>query len=359
MEDNQENEVINESKYLEVIPEKKKKRGSYITGTIGAIIGAIIAAIPWVLIYFYTNAVAVILAMLIVGGAFLGYKVFRGRVGKALPVIITVISLIVITLITTVISPIILMYKQGEAIALNTLLELYTNERQNVKTAILQDLATSLVFMITALIIVIRSVWNKIKAETENLEKTKNKKVLPKVITIIIILIIIAVAVYFYIDKRINDNIYTIPSTNIQLEIADSQKLYSTKEEITNAFGATAAQYYNFAIQDAEADKYDIYGQVLPLSQYKDYEFAEIMKEDRDYIAKYMGEEVTSQVEDKKIEEKDLKAYNYTYKGNDGNQYRAIIYLYKAEKQYLWINIYSDLDVELTQIDTIVENLLK
>lgn len=359
MEDNQENEVINESKYLEVIPEKKKKKGSYITGTIGAIIGAIIAAIPWVLIYFYTNAVAVILAMLIVGGAFLGYKVFKGKVGKALPIIITVISLIVITLIITVISPIILMYSQGEMVSFETLLELYTSKRTNVITAILQDLAISLLFMIIALIVVIRSVWGKIKAEIENTEQTKNKKVLPKVIAIIIILIIIAAVIYIYIDKKINNNIYTIPNTDIQLEIADNQKLYSTQKEIANEFGTQAAQYYNFAIQDAEANKYDIYGQVLPLSQYKDYEFAEIMKEDRDYIAKYMGEEATSQVEDKKMEEKDLKTYNYKYKGNDGNEYRAIIYLYKAEKQYLWINIYSDLDVELSQIDTIVENLLK
>ena len=49
------------------------------------------------------------LAIIIAGGAFLGYKIFKGKIGNAFTVIITIVSLIVVTIVTPVICPSILM----------------------------------------------------------------------------------------------------------------------------------------------------------------------------------------------------------------------------------------------------------
>ena len=50
------------------------KKTSYFTGIIGALIGGIIASIPWVLVYVYGNMMLSLLAVLIAAGEFYGYK---------------------------------------------------------------------------------------------------------------------------------------------------------------------------------------------------------------------------------------------------------------------------------------------
>ena len=62
-------------------------QGSYITGIIGAVIGGAIASLPWVLVYVYGNMIVAILAVLIALGAFYGYKLVKGKMGKGLPAI--------------------------------------------------------------------------------------------------------------------------------------------------------------------------------------------------------------------------------------------------------------------------------
>jgi acetyl-CoA carboxylase carboxyl transferase subunit beta len=71
---------------------KKEKTGSYLTGIIGAIIGGIIATIPWILVYVYGNMMLSILAAIIAGGEFLGYKICKGKIDKKLPIIIFSVS---------------------------------------------------------------------------------------------------------------------------------------------------------------------------------------------------------------------------------------------------------------------------
>ena len=106
-------------------------------------------------------------------------------------------------------------------------------------------------------------------------------------------------------------------------------------------------------------NKYDLYGMEIPVLNYSGKDFTTIIQEDRDYWAPYLGEESVSQIEGRQFGEKVVKVYYYTYTGTNGNQCRAGIYLYEGESTYLWINLYADIDVEVTELDSIIENLIK
>ena len=147
----------------DVIQETTKK-GSYITGTIGAIIGGFIGAIPWILMYIYGNMIVAILAILIAGGAFLGYKICKGKIGKGLPAIISIISILVVVIVTTLICPAILIHQSGYPVTFDNLMALYTNTaRQNVRNAIIQDLVISLLFTVAAIAAIVHSINVQIK----------------------------------------------------------------------------------------------------------------------------------------------------------------------------------------------------
>lgn len=158
---------MNENENQEVI---KNFEGSYVTGIIGAVIGGLIASIPWILAYSYANMIVAVLATLIAGGAFLGYKILKGKIGKGLPVIITTVSLIVVIFVTLVICPMVLLKKEGLNATWNNLERLYAIE--DVKSAIMQDLLVSVAFTVLGIAAVVRSVSIQIKNGTagENLK---------------------------------------------------------------------------------------------------------------------------------------------------------------------------------------------
>ena len=110
-----------------------KKKGNYITGTIGAIIGACIAVIPLILRYMYARnnfAITIVSALatsLIAGISYLVYRLFFGKVGKKLPKILTIVSLLVITIVTTIICPIILLVQYEYAITFENWINLYSD----------------------------------------------------------------------------------------------------------------------------------------------------------------------------------------------------------------------------------------
>jgi len=448
---NLEQETIEENQNEEpVVEPKKKKKGSYILGTIGALLGGFVAAIPWILTYTYAHMIIAALATIIAGGAYLGYKIFKGKIGKAFPVIITIVSLIIVTIVTTVVCPTILMAQSDFPITFENLKGLYSDVQAEIRTAIFEDLAISLFFTIIGIVAIAKSMSiqiknnsgkvefstkaleeeakNELKQQSEAVKKactslksinkenavTKQEilnelemtynvelknakqylkaclsyKLLKKhkgkyyydeageqvaieksgniktsetvskgtLIAILAIIIIGIVASIIYLNKPEK---YTIPNENIQLNISNSQTLYGTSDEITEAFGDDAAYYYDFIIKDDEADKYDIYGQVISKSTYEGYDFATIMQNDRDYYAEAIKTDTMSEVLDKKLDNREFKAYNFTYTGNDEKQYRAVTYLYEAESNYVWINVYADIDIEFTQIDSLIEKLFK
>lgn len=433
--------------------EKKVKKGSYIRGTIGAILGGVVFAIIWAVIYLFANHMVIpILGTFIPIGAYLGYLIFRGKIKRPLRKIITIISLLFIILLTTVICPAILMIEAGYEITLNNLMGLYSETREEIRNVIIQDLIAGLAFTVIGIIMTILFLINpkiksminedeikqleeeaksRLKEKSETLKKVcvtlncmttekaiakkailkelkntynlKNKKAklyfatckLAKILRkhkgkyyydendeenkieqaikinkklktrkkvrilfeLIILVVIIAAGVFGYFFFK--EEPYYVPETNIELEIdEETQDFYGTQEEISEAFGSEAANFYEFIVLDKEK-QYDIYGQVIPKTLYGDQEFGTIIQEERDYYAPYLGEDITSQIEDKQLGDDLLKSYNYTSEGADGKTYRCIIYLYQNENHYLWINVYTYADYEITKIDTIIDNLIK
>lgn len=117
---------------------------NYILGILGGLIGGIIASIPWILLYIYGNMMFSLLAVFIAMGALYGYKLLKGKIDKKLPIIITVLSLISVTIATLVIIPLLLLSKNGAEANFENLEWLYQNSE--FTSAIMRDYIISAVF---------------------------------------------------------------------------------------------------------------------------------------------------------------------------------------------------------------------
>jgi hypothetical protein len=65
------------------------KKPTYMRGIIGSFIGGMIASIPWIWIYVYGQEIYTIFALIIATGALIGYQLFKGKVDKKLPFILS------------------------------------------------------------------------------------------------------------------------------------------------------------------------------------------------------------------------------------------------------------------------------
>ena len=122
--------------------EKTKKR--YVIGIIGALLGAFIGSIPWILAYIFGNVIYAILSIVIVIGAFYGYKITKAKIDKKLPVILSIVSFIAISVTMLIIIPIILMHKSEISLTFEFFTTLYQTEE--VATALIKDYVISLLF---------------------------------------------------------------------------------------------------------------------------------------------------------------------------------------------------------------------
>ena len=136
-----------------------KMEKSYFMGIIGALLGAFVATIPWILLYIYGNMMLSILAFVIGYGALYGYKLFHGVVDKNTSWIITMVSLISVTIATLVVIPLWILHNNGYVISFENLSNLYTMSA--FKSAILRDFVISIVFTLLG----ISGVISKIKQE--------------------------------------------------------------------------------------------------------------------------------------------------------------------------------------------------
>lgn len=117
---------------------------NYILGIIGGFIGGILASIPWILLYIYGNMMFSLLAVFIAMGALYGYKLLKGKVDEKLPIIITILSLLSVTVVTLVIIPLLLLSKNGLEASFDNLMWLYENSE--FTSAIIRDYVVSFVF---------------------------------------------------------------------------------------------------------------------------------------------------------------------------------------------------------------------
>lgn len=115
-----------------------------VKGIIGALLGALIFSIPWVIVYVYLNYILSILALLIAYGSLLFYKKFGGIITKKTSVLITISSLLAITVSTFLIMPILLIAKEGNGLDLSYLEVLYASKE--FTTALTHDYIISVIF---------------------------------------------------------------------------------------------------------------------------------------------------------------------------------------------------------------------
>lgn len=147
--------------------EENNKKTSYITGILGAILGGAIASIPWVLMYVYGNMILSLLAIIIGAGAFYGYKLCKGKMDAKLPMIIMIISIVVVTIITFAVIPLLLLKHNGYYVSMENLKTLYQNSEWF--SAIIRDYIISVVFTLLGASVVTSSIKKQLLANSENI----------------------------------------------------------------------------------------------------------------------------------------------------------------------------------------------
>ena len=150
--------------------ESKKASGNYFTGIIGAIIGGAIGAVPWIIAYIYGNMMIALLAILIAGGAYYGYKICKGKITKKVTIIITIISIIIVALVTLLIIPVILIHTEGMNTNLATIQYLYQDEE--FTSGIIRDTLIAIVFTAVGVAVVNSSIKKDLEEGVTNKEQT-------------------------------------------------------------------------------------------------------------------------------------------------------------------------------------------
>lgn len=155
---------------------------SYLTGILGGLVGGFIASVPWILMYVYGNMILSLLAIIIAMGALKGYQLCKGKINKSLPLIITIISLICVSVSTLIIIPCLLLSKQGATVNIDTLKFLYSYG--DFTSAIMKDYIISVLFTFLGISGVISNIKKQLNdGRVENIKANlKEEKTEAKVI---------------------------------------------------------------------------------------------------------------------------------------------------------------------------------
>lgn len=147
-----------------------EKEGNYLLGIIGGIVLGLIASIPWFLVYVKLDMIIALLAIPIALGVSFGYRKLKGPVNKSLPVIISVITICIVSLISLVVIPLYIMNEVGFAISFESLKLVY----QLAAAELLRDFAISVAFAILGIWGIVKSDKKKINgaAKEENSNQT-------------------------------------------------------------------------------------------------------------------------------------------------------------------------------------------
>lgn len=125
---------------------EEKVKNNYVLGVLGALIGAFVGSIPWILMYVYGNMMYSLLAILIVLCGYYGYKITKAKIDRKLPVILSITSFVAITVTMFLIIPICLMMKEGLTVSLESIQALY--QYDEFFGAIIGDYVIALLFCV-------------------------------------------------------------------------------------------------------------------------------------------------------------------------------------------------------------------
>ena len=129
---------------------------NYLQGFIGALLGAIVCTLPWILLYVYFNFLFSVLGAIIGFGAYKAYKMFGGKDGSKTALIIIITSLLAITFATFVIIPLWLVAKEGYGFNFDYLRLLYSNG--DFVSGIVRDYVISLIFTLLGISGIIKKI---------------------------------------------------------------------------------------------------------------------------------------------------------------------------------------------------------
>ena len=140
---------------------EEEVKNNYVLGVIGALIGALIGAIPWILCYVFANMIYAILSIVIVLGGFYGYKLTKAKIDKKLPIILSIVSFISITVTMFIFIPLAWMAKEEIPITMDNFMFMY--QYDEFTGAIIGDYIISLLFCVLVISGIIYNLNKQIK----------------------------------------------------------------------------------------------------------------------------------------------------------------------------------------------------
>lgn len=153
-----------------------EKKTNFILGIVGALAGALIGTIPWILMYVYANMIYAVLAIIVAICALKGYELMKGKVDKKLPYIIGIVSFLAITIATLVIIPSLLMIKEGITFSIANLKILYQNEE--FFRAIMGDYAISIIFTILGIFSILKTIKIQVNMGRDKIDLKYEEKLI-------------------------------------------------------------------------------------------------------------------------------------------------------------------------------------
>lgn len=148
----------------------KVENNNYILGILGAILGGLVASVPWIIMYVYLEILWSFMALIIGYGAFIGYKTFKGKMDIKVPYIVGIVSILIVVFVTLYVIPCLLIMKEGITPTSEVISFLYSNSE--FKGAIIKDLIFALLFTVLG----VSGIFKTLKVQAQNGEELTLKK---------------------------------------------------------------------------------------------------------------------------------------------------------------------------------------
>lgn len=212
-----------------------KEKNNNLLGILGAILGAFVGAIPWILVYVYGNLMFSILAFIIALVSFKGYTLLKGKVTKHTPLIIGIISVLTVIISTVIIIPCLILLQKGFVVNMESLSALYNNSA--FVSAIIRDLVIAVVFTMLGMSGVIAEIKKLSLNEEEKQEvKEEEEKKQKRSFTILIVVAILVSTIIsafnntdFNYDKTTNKT-KLYETSGIKITLPNDMLVYNTED---------------------------------------------------------------------------------------------------------------------------------
>ena len=205
-----------------------KDENNNLLGILGAILGAFVGAIPWILVYVYGNLMFSILAFIIALVSFKGYTLLKGKVTKHTPLIIGIISVLTVIISTLIIIPGLILAKKGFAVNIKSIISLYNSS--TFVFAIIRDLVIAIIFTILGISGVINQIKAKGLDEEEVKEHSKKQNTLYTILIVIAIVISAVVGSINTSDNKPNTKTKLYETSGIKITLPNDMLVYNTED---------------------------------------------------------------------------------------------------------------------------------